>query len=164
MPSTGASHHHDHSHAHDHGHDHAAHAHGHVHAPASFGRAFAVGITLNVAYVVGEVVYGLVAHSLALLADAGHNAGDVLGLGAAWLAASLGQRRPTARFTYGLRASSILAALLNAVILLVVTGGSETASPSPSTPSRPASTTRKSSASCSPSQASPRSTTCISGA
>ena len=121
MPSPGANHHHDH--ANDHGHGHAAHGHGHVHAPASFGRAFAIGITLNVAYVAGEVVYGLVAHSLALLADAGHNAGDVLGLAAAWLAASLGQRRPTARFTYGLRGSSILAALLNAVILLVVTGG-----------------------------------------
>ena len=123
MPSTGAIPHHDHDHSH--GHDHGAHSHGHghVHAPASFGRAFAIGITLNVAYVVGEIVYGLFAHSLALLADAGHNAGDVLGLAAAWLASSLGRRRPTARFTYGLRSSSILAALVNAVTLLVVTGG-----------------------------------------
>ena len=110
-------------------HDHGGCGHrhgggmGHVHAPASFGGAFAIGIALNVAYVGGEVVYGLLAHSLALLADAGHNAGDVLGLAAAWLADRLGRARPTRRFTYGFRASSILAALGNAVILLVITGG-----------------------------------------
>ncbi len=82
--------HHNHGHGHGHDHqDHAGHSHvgGHVHAPASFGRAFAIGIGLNVAYVVAEVIYGIGAHSLALLADAGHNAGDVLGLVAAWLAA-----------------------------------------------------------------------------
>jgi cobalt-zinc-cadmium efflux system protein len=114
--------------AHDphHGHDHAGHAHGigsHAHAPADFGRAFAVGIALNLAYVLGEAFYGVAAHSLALLADAGHNLGDVLGLACAWLAAVLGRRRPSGRFTYGLRGSSILAALANAVLLLVVTGG-----------------------------------------
>lgn len=110
-------------HLHDHDHDHDHHNHGHSHAPANFGRAFAIGIALNLAYVAGEVVYGLIAHSLALLADAGHNFGDVLGLAAAWLAAVLGRRRPSDRYTYGLRRSSILAALTNAVVLLVVTGG-----------------------------------------
>lgn len=115
--------HHDHAHAD--GHDYAGHSHGggHVHAPASFGRAFAIGISLNVAYVMAEVAYGVSAHSLALLADAGHNAGDVLGLVAAWLAAWLGKRAPAGAYTYGLRGSSILAALGNAVVLLLVTGG-----------------------------------------
>jgi len=73
--------------------------------------------------VLGEAFYGVVAHSLALLADAGHNFGDVLGLAAAWLASVLGKRRPSGRYTYGLRRSSILAALGNAVVLLIVTGG-----------------------------------------
>jgi cobalt-zinc-cadmium efflux system protein len=95
----------------------------HHHAPASFTRAFAIGISLNLAYVLGETFYGLLAHSLALLADAGHNLGDVLGLAAAWLASSLGSRRPSARYTYGLRRSSILAALGNAIVLLIITGG-----------------------------------------
>lgn len=115
--------HHDHGHeAHDHGH----HNHGiggHAHAPSSFGRAFAIGITLNAAYVVAEAFYGVASHSLALLADAGHNLGDVLGLTVAWAAAILSQRRPSGRYTYGLRGSSILAALGNAITLLVVTGG-----------------------------------------
>ncbi|HZZ88786.1 MAG TPA: cation diffusion facilitator family transporter [Caulobacteraceae bacterium] len=109
---------HDHSH---HDHDHGGHGHGH--APASFGAAFAVGIVINTAYVVGEAIYGVAANSLALLADAGHNFGDVLALGLAWLAAWLGRRAPSQRFTYGLRGSSILAALANAVLLLLVTGG-----------------------------------------
>ncbi len=119
-----------HAHAHDHhdDHDHGrsegpAHGHGHSHAPADFGRAFAVGIALNGAYVVAEAVYGVVANSLALLADAGHNFGDVLSLGLAWLAAWLGRRAPSGRYTYGLRSSSILAALANAVLLALVTGG-----------------------------------------
>ncbi len=105
---------------HDHPHDHH---HGHAHAPASFGRAFAIGITLNLAYVAGEAIWGVLAHALALLADAGHNLGDVLGLACAWLASALGRRRPSGRFTYGLRRTSILSALGNAIILLVVTGG-----------------------------------------
>ena len=96
---------------------------GHQHAPASFGTAFAIGITLNLAYVLGEAFYGVTAHSLALLADAGHNLSDVLGLAAAWLAAGLSKRRPSGRYTYGLRRSSILSALGNAIILLIVTGG-----------------------------------------
>ncbi|WP_428376362.1 cation diffusion facilitator family transporter [Lichenicoccus sp.] len=115
-------------HDHDHedcgggGHGHAHGPGGHSHAPASFGRAFAIGIALNAAYVGGEALAGLLSHSLALLADAGHNLGDVLGLAAAWLAQGLGRRRPTTRYTYGLRRSSILSALGNAVVLLVVTG------------------------------------------
>ena len=112
---------HDHNHNHDHEHHHHGHGH-HVHAPASFGRAFAVGIALNTAFVGIEVVYGLMANSMALVADAGHNLSDVLALGLAWLASQLAQRRPTGRFTYGLRSSSILAALANAMLLLVVSG------------------------------------------
>ena len=109
----------------DHEHEHHDPGYGrhHVHAPASFGRAFAIGITLNTAYVIAEAVYGVLAHSLSLLSDAGHNFGDVLSLGVAWLAASLSRRAPGGRYTYGLRGSSILAALSNAVVLLVVTGG-----------------------------------------
>jgi cobalt-zinc-cadmium efflux system protein len=110
------------THAH-HGHEHDRPGHGHHHAPASFGRAFAIGIALNGAYVVVEAIYGVLANSLALLADAGHNFGDVLSLGVAWLAAWLARRAPSARYTYGLRGSSILAALSNAALLLVVTGG-----------------------------------------
>jgi cobalt-zinc-cadmium efflux system protein len=106
-------------------HDHFAHSHhhhGHQHAP-DYGRAFAVGIAINLAYLVGEAGFGLYAGSLALLADAGHNLGDVLGLGLSWGAALLARREPSGRYTYGLRSTSILAALANATILLVVTGG-----------------------------------------
>ena len=120
--------HHDHNHAghahehgHSHGHDHG-HGHGHVHAPASFGKAFALGITLNTALVVAEAVYGYVGNSTALLADAGHNLSDVLGLVIAWGASIAARRAPSGRFTYGFRASTILAALANAVFLLVATG------------------------------------------
>jgi cobalt-zinc-cadmium efflux system protein len=100
-------------------HDHHTHEHG----ASDYRRAFAVGIALNLAYVAGEAVAGLSSHSLALLADAGHNASDVLALGLSWAAALLSRRSPSGRFTYGLGSSSILAALANAVILLVVTGG-----------------------------------------
>ena len=118
--------HHDHD-GHDHsGHSHAghvhAHAHAHVHAPASFGKAFAIGIFLNTAFVVLEAGYGFVSNSVALLADAGHNLGDVLGLIVAWSASVMVKRAPSPRFTYGLRGSSILAALFNAVFLLVTVG------------------------------------------
>jgi cobalt-zinc-cadmium efflux system protein len=102
-----------------------AHSHGH-HDHASqpdYGRAFAIGIALNLAYVAVEAAAGVILGSLALLADAGHNLGDVLALGLAWGATWLGARRPSQRFTYGLGSSSILAALANAVLLLVVTGG-----------------------------------------
>jgi cobalt-zinc-cadmium efflux system protein len=111
--------HHDHDH-HDH-HDHH-NAHGHFHAPKDFGRAFAVGIVLNTGFVIAEAVYGVLSNSLALLADAGHNLSDVLALLLAWGATVLARRLPSRRFTYGLRSTSILAALLNAVLLLVAIG------------------------------------------
>lgn len=107
-------------------HDHPEHAgdgHSHSHAPASFGKAFAVGIALNTGFVVAEWLFGVAAHSLALLADAAHNLADVLALLLAWGATHLSQRRPDARYTYGLRGTSILAALINAVALLLITGG-----------------------------------------
>ena len=122
----GHDHEHDHEHAHGRDHDHASHGHhhhGHSHAPASFGRAFAIGITLNTAYVAAEAVFGVMSNSLSLLADAGHNFGDVLGLLAAWVASWLVTRPPSARYTYGLRGSTILAALSNATVLMLVTGG-----------------------------------------
>jgi cobalt-zinc-cadmium efflux system protein len=108
--------------SHDH-HSHGGSGHAHHHLPATFGRAFAIGITLNFAYVVAQVLFGLAAHSLALLADAGHNLGDALGLCLAWGANILAQRRPSLRYTYGLRRSTILASLANAILLLVAVGG-----------------------------------------
>ncbi len=104
-------------------HDVANHDHGHSHGPVNFGRAFAIGVTLNLGYVIVQAVYGVLANSLALLADAAHNLSDVLGLVLAWGASILVTRMPTQRFTYGLRKSSILAALANAGFLLLVTGG-----------------------------------------
>jgi len=101
---------------------HIHHQHGHSHAPKDFGRAFAIGTALNLAYVIAQVVFGIVAHSLALLADAGHNFGDVLGLLLAWGASYLSKTRPTPRRTYGLGRSSIFAALANAILLLVAVG------------------------------------------
>jgi cobalt-zinc-cadmium efflux system protein len=95
----------------------------HAHAHGNYGRAFFIGIALNLAYISGETVAGILSGSLALLADAGHNLGDVLGLSLSWGAAVLSRRSPSGRFTYGLRSSSILAALANAIILLLVTGG-----------------------------------------
>ena len=112
---------HDHGNRHEHGHGHGdGHAHGH--APASFGRAFAIGATVNAAFVILQIVYGLAAHSVALLADAAHNAGDVLGLLIAWGASILATRQPSARRTYGWGRTTILAALANAVVLLVGCG------------------------------------------
>src|ERR1700739_2309887 len=99
---------------------------GHTHQsdnPASFTNAFAIGVALNIAYVVAQIVFGVVAHSLALLADAGHNFGDVLGLLLAWAAIYLGKTRATPRRTYGLGRTSILAALATALLLLVAVGG-----------------------------------------
>jgi cobalt-zinc-cadmium efflux system protein len=111
--------HHDHDHD-DHAHD--GHGHGHSHAPKDFGRAFAIATILNLALVVVQVVYGLIADSVALLADAGHNFGDALGLILAWGAFVLGRVKVSDRFTYGFRSASILSALINAVLLLVATG------------------------------------------
>jgi cobalt-zinc-cadmium efflux system protein len=114
---------HDHdTHAgHSHGHGHG-HGHGHSHAPANFDRAFAIGVALNLAFVGVEAVYGILAHSIALLADAGHNLSDVAGLVLAWGAAWLSRRRPTSQRTYGYGRTTILAALANAGLLLVAIG------------------------------------------
>ena len=97
-------------------------AHEHNHAAKDFNRAFAIGIALNVVFVLIETAFGITARSLALLADAGHNFGDVLGLLLAWGASYLVRQRPTERRTYGLRRSSILAAALNASLLLIAVG------------------------------------------
>ena len=111
-----------HDHDHKNGHDHGPGGHTHSHAPASFDRAFLIGIALNTGFVIAEAVYGFLANSLALLADAGHNLGDVLGLLLAWAAASLARRAPSARFTYGMKRTPILASLANAMLLLVASG------------------------------------------
>lgn len=110
--------HHGHSHNHNHSHNHS-----HSHGLANFGRAFAIAAALNIALVIVQATYGLVANSMALLADAGHNFGDVLGLLLAWGAYHVGKWQPTNRFTYGFRPASIAVALLNALVLLVATGG-----------------------------------------
>ncbi len=99
---------------HDHGH--------HGHSPGT-GRAFAIGIALNVIFVLAEWAFGVLANSLSLIADATHNFSDVLGLVLAWAASALARRPPSMRFTYGLRGTTILAALGNAMLLLVATGG-----------------------------------------
>lgn len=101
----------------DHGHHHA-----HSHAPATFGRAFAVGIGLNAGFVLFEAGAGIISGSMALVADAGHNLSDVLSLVIAWGASVLSRRPPSARFTYGLKSSSILAAMANAALLMVALG------------------------------------------
>jgi len=128
----------DHSHDHAHGESHAhsdsehaghghsfghGHSHGsHSHAPMDYDRIFIIGIALNITIVVLEAGAGFWSGSMSLLADAGHNLSDVLALGLAWGAHLLGRRKPTPRYTYGLRGTSILAALFNAIFLLVVTG------------------------------------------
>ncbi len=109
------------AHAHSHSHDHP-HSHAHSHAPASFGRAFAIGIAFNLAFVLIEAIFGFVANSMALLSDAGHNLSDVLGLFVAWGGGALALRGSSPRFTYGLKKASILAALINALFLLVAVG------------------------------------------
>jgi cobalt-zinc-cadmium efflux system protein len=98
-------------------------AHEHNHAPANFDRAFTIGIALNVILVITQVIYGLSAHSIALLADAGHNLGDVMGLVLGFGATIMARRLPTKRHTYGLRRASILAALINGAVLLLASGG-----------------------------------------
>lgn len=98
------------------------HAHGHSHHSRNWGPAFSAGIALNVAFVVVEVVYGLAADSSALLADAGHNASDVLSLVFAWAAIWIAARTPSGRYTYGLRRTTILASILNALLIVVAAG------------------------------------------
>jgi cobalt-zinc-cadmium efflux system protein len=98
------------------------HDHGHFHAPAGYGRAFAIGIALNAGYVAVEAGFGLMVGSLALVADAGHNLSDVAGLLLAWGGAWLSKKEPTRRRTYGYKRSSILAALGNAMLLLLAVG------------------------------------------
>jgi len=110
-------HHHDHTHARAPGHGHA-----HSHAPANFNAAFGIGIALNSAFVAIEAFYGWKIDSLALLADAGHNLSDVIGLVLAWGGALAGRLRPDARHTYGWKRASILAAFINALLLLVAMG------------------------------------------
>jgi len=116
--------HHGHGHAHGHGHGHGHHHGGghHHHAPANMGRAFAIGVVLNTAFVAAEAAAGLWTGSLALLADAGHNLSDVLSLLLAWGATILAKRAPAGRRTYGLRKGTILASLANAILLLVAVG------------------------------------------
>jgi cobalt-zinc-cadmium efflux system protein len=123
-----AGHGHEHSSAHGHGHVHGhgpspgSHGHGHAHGPARHDRAFAIGITVNVAFVAIEAFYGWRVNSLALLADAGHNLGDVLGLVLAWAGAFAGRLAPDERHTWGWKRASILAAFANALLLLVAMG------------------------------------------
>ena len=104
--------------AHNHNHHHHHHE-----PPANYNRAFVIGTVLNIAFVGVEALFGILTQSLALLADAGHNLSDVFGLLLAWGASWLAQQPPTQRYTYGWRRSSILAALFNAIILLVAMGG-----------------------------------------
>jgi len=114
---------HDHKHDHDHGHSHGfGHHHHHMPDPANHGRAFALAIGLNALFVAIEFTYGFLANSTALMADAGHNLSDVLGLVLAWGAALLAKRAPHGRYTYGLRGSSILAALGNGLLLMIACG------------------------------------------
>ena len=109
----------DHLHGQSHGH---GHGHGHSHAPADFGRAFAIGVALNTVFVVVEAVFGYISGSMALVADAGHNLSDVLGPLIAWGASAAARRPPSPRFTYGLKSSTILAALANAALLMIAIG------------------------------------------
>jgi len=104
-------------------HHHHSHGHDHAHAIGATNRAFVIGVGLNLAFVVIEAGFGVAANSLSLLADAGHNFSDVIGLLAAWGAMVLARRLPSPRFTYGLRGSTILAALANAMLLLIAVGG-----------------------------------------
>ncbi|MEX5745188.1 cation diffusion facilitator family transporter [Massilia sp. X63] len=121
MSTTHQHDHHDHDH--DHGHHHGfGHHHHPMPDPAGHERAFALAIALNTLFVAIEFIYGFIAHSTALMADAGHNLSDVLGLALAWGAAALAKTAPTRRYTYGLRGSSILAALGNGLLLMVACG------------------------------------------
>jgi cobalt-zinc-cadmium efflux system protein len=116
--------HEDHEHAHNDAHAHEHHGHGHAHAIPTdrINARMAVAVGLNLVFVVVEGGFGFVSNSVALMADAGHNLSDVLGLVCAWIAMWLSRRRPGRKFTYGLGRSSVLAALANAVLLLLACG------------------------------------------
>ncbi len=101
---------------------HHDHTHSHYHQQNNYNKAFIIGITLNVIYILVEVFYGLIINSMALLADAGHNFSDVLGLLLAWGATSLAKTATTEKRTYGFRKSTILAAFFNAIILMIAVG------------------------------------------
>lgn len=105
-----------------HDHSHKPNEQNHADKPASFGRAFAIAAVLNIGFVAVEVAYGFAAHSTALLADAAHNTGDVIGLLLAWGAYTLAKKIPSLRYTYGLGSTTILAALANGMLLLIATG------------------------------------------
>ncbi|ELX10974.1 cobalt-zinc-cadmium efflux system protein CzcD [Janthinobacterium sp. HH01] len=120
-PAKAKAHSHDH-HGHDHSHGHGGHHHHHG-DPNTMGRAFAIAIVLNTVFVAVEFFYGFLANSTALMADAGHNLSDVLGLMLAWGAAILAKRVPNGRYTYGLRSTSMLAALFNSMLLMAACGG-----------------------------------------
>jgi cobalt-zinc-cadmium efflux system protein len=107
----------------DHSHHHGGRGNSHAHAREDFGPIFAIVAAFNIGLVAIQIFYGIAAHSVALLADSAHHFGDVLGLMIAWAGHRLAKLNPTARYTYGFRSASILAALLNGVILLVATGG-----------------------------------------
>ena len=111
------------AHDHEHRHGHGCHAHAHGMSPHGLDRAMAIGVALNAIFVALEVTAGVMSGSLALIADAGHNASDVLGLLLAWGASLLARRPPTRKYTWGFRRSTIYAAFLNAVLLLVACGG-----------------------------------------
>src|ERR1700722_17234781 len=119
----GPSHGRDHGHAQEHGHA-PGHDHSHAHVIPADGISLRMGIAvaLNLVFVVVEGGFGFASNSVALIADAGHNLSDVLGLVCAWGALLLGRRPPGAKFTYGLGRSSVLAALANAVLLLLACG------------------------------------------
>ena len=110
------------AHSHSHSHDHSHGAAGHSHAPADFGRAFAIGIVLNSAFVIVEATYGFLSGSMALVADAGHNLSDVLALMLAWGASVAAKKPASPRYTYGFKSSTILAALANAMLLAIAIG------------------------------------------
>lgn len=110
-----------HSHGHEGGHGHGGHGHSHA-PPADFSNAFALGVLLNLGFVAVEAVYGFVSGSMALVADAGHNLSDVMALLLAWGAGVAAKKPPTARFTWGFKSSTILAAMANAALLLIAVG------------------------------------------
>lgn len=121
MDGMGHMHHHDHGNAHGRAHAHG-HSHGHSHGHGSATRAFAAVTLINLAYTIVETAYGFSTHSLALLSDALHNFGDVVGLGLAWGAAVLARRPPTTRHTYGWRRATLLSPLANALLLVGFAG------------------------------------------